>query len=329
VRTALGGESPAMVDASELALALMGDAIATNLFMLGYAWQQGLVPLSLESLMRAVELNGAAIEMNKTAFAWGRMAAHDPASVRAAAGQVAAPTANALASATAAAFLGDGKLAHSLDESLALRANFLGEYQDAAYARQYSDFVAKVRGVEAERTPGFTGLSEAVARYLFKLMAYKDEYEVARLYTSGDFEQRVRESFEGDFRLNFNLAPPLLAKKDAQGHLLKREYGPWVFTAFKLLKRLKFLRGGAFDLFGRTQERRMERQLIVDYRAIIEELLGKLSLGNHALAVEIARVPEHIRGYGHVKEAQLSAAKAKEAALLAQFRNPLHIELAA
>ncbi len=321
-----------MVDATELALALMGDAIATNLFMLGYAWQQGLVPLSLDALMRAVELNGAAIEMNKQAFAWGRLAAHDPAAVRVAAGLDdvgATSVATASASATSAAFLGEGKLTHSLDESLALRSKFLGDYQDAAYAKQYTDFVAKVRAAEAERTPGLTGLSEAMARYLFKLMAYKDEYEVARLYTTGDFEQRVREVFDGDYTLHFNLAPPLLAKKDADGHLVKDEYGPWMFTAFRLLKRLKFLRGGAFDVFGKTDERRMERQLIADYRTTIEELLASLSLSNHALAVEIARVPELIRGYGHVKEAQLAAAKAKEAQLLAQFRNPLHIELAA
>jgi indolepyruvate ferredoxin oxidoreductase len=160
-------------------------------------------------------------------------------------------------------------------------------------------------------------------------MAYKDEYEVARLYTSGDFEQRVRETFDGDFKLHFNLAPPRFAKKDAEGRLVKGEYGPWVFTAFKLLKKLKFLRGGAFDIFGKTEERRMERQLIVDYKATVEELLGKLTLGNHALAVEIARIPEAIRGYGHVKENFLAGAKAKEAQLLAQFRNPLHVELAA
>jgi indolepyruvate ferredoxin oxidoreductase len=329
VRNALGGREPGVVDASELALALMGDAIATNLFMLGYAWQQGLVPLALDSLMRAVELNGAAIEMNKTAFAWGRMAAHDPAAVREAAGLANAPDSSALASATAAAFLGEGRLTHSLEESLALRTRFLTEYQDAAYARQYSDFVARVSAVEGERTPGFTGLAEAVGRYLFKLMAYKDEYEVARLYTSGDFEQRVRETFDGDFKLHFNLAPPRFAKKDAQGRLLKREYGPWVFTAFKVLKRLKFLRGSRFDIFGHTGERRMERQLIVAYKATIEELLGKLSLGNHALAVEIARIPESIRGYGHVKEHFLAGAIAKQAQLLAQFRDPLHVELAA
>jgi indolepyruvate ferredoxin oxidoreductase len=231
--------------------------------------------------------------------------------------------------ATSAAFIGEGKLATSLDESIALRSKFLSEYQDAAYATQYVGFVNAVRATEQQRTPGLNGLSEAVARYAFKLMAYKDEYEVARLYTTGDFEKRIRETFEGDFKLNLNLAPPMFSKRDSEGHLVKREYGPWIFTAFKLLKRLKFLRGSAFDVFGKTAERRMERQLIVDYRKTIDELLTGLTLGNHALAVEIARIPEHIRGYGHVKEAHLLAAKAREAELLAQWRNPLHLELVA
>ena len=339
VRTALGGVEPAVVDASALALALMGDAIATNLFMLGFAWQQGLVPLSFESLMRAVELNGAAVEMNKQAFAWGRLAAHDPSAVRAASGSapvraavgaaVGAPVGAASAathSATALAFLGGGKSSASLEDTIAIRAHFLTQYQHAAHARRYTDLVARVRSVEAERTPGFTGLSEAVARYAFKLMAYKDEYEVARLYTTGDFEKRIRDTFEGNVKLRLNLAPPLLAKKDADGHLLKREYGAWVFTAFRVLKRFRFLRGSAFDPFGYTAERRMERQLVVDYVRIIEELLQSLSLGNHALAVEIARVPEHIRGYGHVKDAQLSIAMAKQAQLLAQWRNPMRLQ---
>ncbi len=330
VRTALGGAEPGVVDASALALALMGDAIATNLFMLGFAWQQGLVPLSYESLMRAVELNGAAIEMNKQAFAWGRLAAHDPATVRAASGLApAGAPSGATDSATALAFLGGGKSSASLDDTIAVRARFLTEYQDAAYARRYTDLVARVRGIEAERTPGLTGLSEAVARYAFKLMAYKDEYEVARLYTTGDFQKRIRETFEGDVKLRLNLAPPLLARKDADGHLIKREYGAWVFTAFRLLKRFRFLRGGAFDVFGYTAERRMERQLVVDYLRTVEELLQSLSLGNHALAVEIARVPEHIRGYGHVKEAQLAQAMDKQAQLLAQWRNPLRLQQAA
>ena len=325
VKTALAGKEPSLIDASELALALMGDAIATNLFMLGFAWQQGLVPVSLEALMRAVELNGAAVEMNRKAFAWGRMAAHDIETVKRAAGNAAAPlAANFLpadALATSAAFVGEGKLAQSLDESMALRAKFLTEYQNKGYAGQYRDFVEKVRGIERQRTPGLTGLSEAVARYAFKLMAYKDEYEVARLYTTGDFEKRIRESFDGDFKLHFNLAPPMFSKTDHDGHLVKKEYGPWVFTAFKLLKRLKFLRGTALDVFGKTEERRMERQLIADYRATIEELLNGLTLGNHSLAVEIARIPEQIRGYGHVKHAHLAKARAHWGELMARWRN--------
>jgi len=333
VKTALGGKDPSVVDASELSLALMGDAIATNLFMLGYAWQQGLVPVSFDALMRAIELNGASVEMNRKAFAWGRMAAHDLAAVQKAAGSTAPPTATdfagSAATATAAAFVGEGKLSHGVDETVAIRSKFLTEYQDAAYAKQYTDFVSRVRAVEQQRTPGFTGLSEAVARYSFKLMAYKDEYEVARLYSTGDFEKRVRETFDGDFKLHLNLAPPMFSKRDSDGHLVKREYGPWIFTAFKLVKRLKFLRGTAFDVFGKTAERRMERQLIVDYRKTIDELLAGLTLANHALAVEIARVPEHIRGYGHVKEAQLATAMAKQSQLLAQWRNPLHLEQAA
>jgi indolepyruvate ferredoxin oxidoreductase len=179
-----------------------------------------------------------------------------------------------------------------------------------------------VRRAETERTPGLTGVSEAVARYYFKLMAYKDEYEVARLYTTGDFEKRIRDTFEGDFKIHANLAPPMFSKKDADGHLVKREFGPWIFTAFKLMKRLKVLRGGVFDLFGKTAERRMERQLIIDYRNTIDELLMGLAMSNHSLAVEIARLPEHIRGYGHVKEAHVTIARAKWDSLMHTWRDP-------
>ena len=232
-------------------------------------------------------------------------------------------------SATSIAFIGEGKLSHNVDETIAIREKFLTEYQDSSYASKYTAFVKKVRAVEAQRTPGFTGLSEAVARYAFKLMAYKDEYEVARLYSTGDFEKRIRDTFDGDFKLHLNLAPPMFSKRDSQGHLVKREFGPWVFTAFKVLKRLKFLRGTAFDVFGKTDERRMERRLIADYFATIETLLSDLSLGNHVLAVEIARIPEHIRGYGHVKETHLAAALEKQAALLARWRNPMAADQAA
>ncbi|MFZ9348781.1 MAG: indolepyruvate ferredoxin oxidoreductase family protein, partial [Arenimonas sp.] len=254
VTTALDGREPLQVAGTDLALALMGDAIATNLLMLGYAWQKGLVPLSFESIMRAVELNGAAVEMNKKAFAWGRMAAHDMAGVQAAAGMGASvKAANFLidgVSATELAFVGEGKRSQSLDETIAVRSKFLTEYQNAAYAKQYSDFVAKVQAEEAKHTPGYTGLSEAVAKYLFKLMAYKDEYEVARLYSSPAFLKQIEDTFEGDIKLHLNLAPPLFAKKDADGHLIKQEYGAWALPAIKTLRHLKFLRGTAFDVFG-------------------------------------------------------------------------------
>ncbi|WP_457097042.1 indolepyruvate ferredoxin oxidoreductase family protein [Lysobacter sp. P5_B9] len=357
-----------IVDATQLATALLGDAIATNLFILGYAWQQGLVPIALDSLMRAVELNGAAIEMNKTAFGWGRLAAIDPKAVAEAAGLIRnAPTAaeatpHELPMLKAGAWEGnewgatsapratrtedelrhvpehgtdgdniaflpldDARLSRSLDELITRRVGFLTDYQDAAYAKRYSDFVTKVREAETSKVAGSTDLTEAVARYAFKLMAYKDEYEVARLYTSGDFQKKLEQQFDGDYKLKFHLAPPLLAKKDAQGHLIKQEFGPWVFTAFKWLAKLRFLRGGAFDIFGRTEERKMERQLIVDYFATIDGLLGTLDRGNVDLAAEIASIPEHIRGYGHVKEEHLHKAKEREAELLKEWRNPLRI----
>ncbi|HOV58579.1 MAG TPA: indolepyruvate ferredoxin oxidoreductase family protein, partial [Rhodanobacteraceae bacterium] len=281
--------------------------------------QKGWVPLSHEALLRAIDLNGAAVEMNRAAFNWGRLAAHDLKQVLVAAGLVQeAPLALDPTSLT----LQDDVLSPSLDARIARRAAFLTDYQNAAYAQQYQDLVAKVRAAEAQKAPGFTALTEAVARYAFKLMAYKDEYEVARLYTSGEFERRVKEQFDGDYRLHFHLAPPLLARKDAEGRLKKAEYGAWVFGAFKLLAKLRGLRGTALDVFGYTAERRMERQLIADYRASVDELLATLDHDNHALAVEIASVPEHIRGYGHVKHAHLETARAKWDELLALWRRP-------
>ncbi|ALN83444.1 thiamine pyrophosphate enzyme, C-terminal TPP binding domain protein [Lysobacter capsici] len=371
IKQALGGQDPLIVDATQLATALLGDAIATNLFILGYAWQRALVPITFDALMRAVELNGAAIEMNKTAFAWGRLAAIDPQSVAEAAGvtrkvptaaeatprdlphlapgewegnewgATSAPRATrnedelrhvpSQADSDNVAFLplDDLRLSRSLDELIARRVAFLTEYQDAAYAKRYSDFVAKVRSAEQAKAPGSTDLAEAVARYSFKLMAYKDEYEVARLYTSGDFQRKLEQQFEGDYKLKFHLAPPLLAKKDAQGRLIKQEFGPWVFTAFKWMAKLRKLRGGTFDIFGYTEERKMERQLIADYEQTISDLLPTLDGGNVDLAAEIAGIPEHIRGYGHVKEEHLHKAKAREAELLNEYRNPLRIVQAA
>ncbi|OAX54221.1 indolepyruvate ferredoxin oxidoreductase family protein [Xanthomonas graminis] len=373
VRLALGGREPLLLDATQLATALLGDAIASNLFMLGYAWQQGLVPLSYTALMRAIELNGAAVAMNQQAFAWGRLAALDLAAVQQAAGMPGSVATGAESAAqrlqqlppgewegheggasaaprnphnarqardlpaagdatdTGHAPLDDTRLSRSLHELVARRRAFLVDYQDAAYAARYAALVERVREAEQRVAAGSTALTEAVARYAFKLMAYKDEYEVARLYTSGDFKRQLQQQFDGAYSLRFHLAPPLLARKDAQGRALKREFGPWMFTAFKWLAKLRVLRGGAFDLFGYSAERRGERQLIADYERTVGELLDRLGADNLALAVEIASVPEHIRGYGHVKEAHLHDAKQREARLLATWRNPkaLHIVQAA
>jgi indolepyruvate ferredoxin oxidoreductase len=320
VRMALGDGTPDLVAATELATALLGDSIATNLFMLGYAWQKGFVPVSHAALMRAIELNAAAVEMNKQAFGWGRLAAHDAARVAAAAGVGGPSTAPRVVEGGAA--FDDRHLSLSLDEQIARRVRFLTDYQDAAYANRYAALVDRVRDAERVKTPGQSGLAGAVARYAFKLMAYKDEYEVARLYTNPLFWAEVKDTFDGDYKVKFNLALPLFAKRDANGHLVKREYGPWMRRAFGLLAKLKGLRGSKLDVFGYTAERRAERALIEQYFGDVEQLLATLDADKHALAVEIASVPEQIRGYGHVKDAHLAKAKARREALLAAWHAP-------
>jgi indolepyruvate ferredoxin oxidoreductase len=308
LKLAAGDGGTDFIDGTGIATALIGDSIATNLFMLGYAFQRGLIPLGLAAIERAIELNGVAVEANKRTFAWGRLAAHDCAAVEAAARPVMHDEAPA---------------PQTLPELIERRTAFLTQYQDATYAQRYRDFVALIESAEKSRGRGLTGLTEAAARNLFKLMAYKDEYEVARLYTDGAFRQKLEQQFEGDFTLEFHLAPPLFAPRDpTTGELQKRGYGPWVFRAFRLLARLRRLRGTAFDVFGRTAERRMERRLIADYEAVLREIAAALSPANHALALEIARIPEGIRGFGHVKDRKLRAAKTREASLLATFRSP-------
>ncbi len=253
LKHAAGDGGAEFLDGTGIATALMGDSIATNLFMLGYAFQKGLVPLSLEAIERAIELNGVAIAVNKRTFAWGRLAAHDRAKVEA----LVRPALDQEAPA-----------APGLAELIERRARFLEGYQNAAYARRYREAVAAVEAAEKSSARGHTGLAEAVAKNLFKLMAYKDEYEVARLYTDGTFLRRLHRQFEGDFTLEFHLAPPLFAKRDpVTGELQKRGYGPWMLSAFRVLAGLKRLRGTRLDIFGRTAERRMERQLIADYAA--------------------------------------------------------------
>ena len=294
------------IDATRIATGLMGDSIASNLFTLGYAWQQGLVPVSEDAINRAIELNGVAIKMNQQAFLWGRRAAHDLAAVEA-----------VLSAGTRQV----EEKPKTLDDEINRRAGFLAAYQNAAYAQTYRDFVDEVRVQESKAIRGSEKLTAAVARYLFKLMAYKDEYEVARLYSDGSFARSVAATFKGDYEIRHHLAPPLLARRDPEtGHLQKQEYGPWMMRAFSVLAKLKGLRGTAFDPFGRTAERRMERRLISDYRGTIAAILPGLKAANLDLAVEIASVPEGIRGYGHVKERHVADAKASEAMLVDAFK---------
>jgi indolepyruvate ferredoxin oxidoreductase len=302
---AVGDEQASFVEATRLATGLLGDAIATNMFMLGYAYQKGLIPVSAVAIDRAIELNEVAVEQNRSAFLWGRRAAIDPRRVD----EVAAPPKMVPVS---------RKLSESLDELIARRVDFLTAYQDEAYAKRYLALVDRVRSAETPLGPALP-LTEAVARYFFKLMAYKDEYEVARLYSSGQFAERVAEVFDGNLRLRFHLAPPLFARRNARGELIKSEYGPWVMTAFRWLARLRRLRGTALDPFGRTEERRAERQLVGEYESTMAGISARLSADNRPLAIEIASVPEQIRGFGHVKTRHMALAREARARLLGRF----------
>ncbi|MDM0115331.1 indolepyruvate ferredoxin oxidoreductase family protein [Variovorax sp. J22R133] len=310
IAQAVGVDALGTFDADAFAAALMGDTIYVNPMILGYAWQKGWVPLEHESLMRAIELNAVAIENNKTAFEWGRRAAANLAAVQklVTPGQVI-----------------EFKKRETVESLVTRRVEFLTGYQNAAYADQYRAFVGTVQKAEAEAT-GKSSLTEAVARYLFKLMAYKDEYEVARLHTDTAFLSRVEGMFEGemgkDFKLNYHLAPPIIAKRNAKGELQKQKFGPAMLTGFRFLAKLKGLRGTALDIFGRTEERKMERALIGEYRASIEEVLRGLNAANHTTALEIASLPEQIRGYGHVKERNVAAARIRWNDLMAKWRNP-------
>ena len=309
IAEAAGRSAVDTLDATKISTALLGDSIATNSFMMGYAWQQGLVPVGREAIKRAIELNGVAVEFNKQAFLWGRRAAHDLPAVIKAAG-LDAPAAS-------------GAIAMTLEEIVAKRVAFLTGYQDTAYAARYTELVRKVEVAERARMPGRDDLARAVARSYFKLLAYKDEYEVARLYTDGSFERQLADTFESYDALTFHLAPPMIAERDpATGHAKKRTFGPWMRTAFTALARLKGLRGTRFDPFGRTDERRMERRLIADFEATVEEMLARLSPSTHTTAVDLALVPQKIRGYGHVKEKSVVEAKAREAELMARLRDP-------
>lgn len=297
------------VDASGLGLALMGDSIASNLFMLGYAVQLGLLPVSPQAIERAVEINGVSIQFNLEAFALGRLQAIDPSRIDAALAQ----------HRPALEFQPLTALADIVEH----RTRLLSNYQSAAWAARYRRLVDAVAAVEAKVVPGSDALAVAVARSFAKLMSYKDEYEVARLHSDPAFKAQLSEAFEEGAHYRYNLAPPLFSKRDPlTGHLTKREFGPWIGKAFAVLARFKGLRGTPLDLFGYTDERKMERRLIRHYEQQLLALLNQLSPANHAVAVQIAALPAQIRGFGHVKEANVEKVKVLEAQLLAEFHKP-------
>jgi indolepyruvate ferredoxin oxidoreductase len=297
------------LNATRLATALLGDSIATNLFMFGFAYQKGLIPVSAGAILKAIELNGMAVAMNKAAFEWGRRAAHNLAAVEALVDRGASDAAE--------------PAPQTLDELIAHRKADLTAYQNAAYAERYEMLARRVAKAETDRAPGMTGLAETVARNLYKLMAYKDEYEVARLYSDPAFKRRLDAQFEGIERLELLLAPPLLSRPDpVTGKPRKRAFGPWIFPALRTLAGFKGLRGTAFDPFGYSEERRTERALIGEYEAVLEQLAAGLDHDNHALAVALADVPASIRGFGHVKAGNVQQARAKWASLLETWKAP-------
>jgi indolepyruvate ferredoxin oxidoreductase len=303
IAAAVGEANLERVDAHVLAERLLGDAIASNILMLGYAWQRGWLPLGRAALEEAITLNGVAVELNRLAFAWGRMAGHDLAQVRRIAGLDVVPVAEL--------------------DPVERRAAFLTGYQDKAYADRYRAFVATVKEAERRLMPGSSRLSDAVARNYFKLLAYKDEYEVARLHVDPAFRAQLAETFEPGYAIAFNMAPPLISRRDPEtGHRRKRSFGPWLEPVLRLLARGKVLRGTAFDLFGWQAERKRERMLIAEYETMIRDLLPRLGRLNYDTAVALAALPDMIRGFGHVKEQAIEAAMARRAELLARFRDP-------
>jgi indolepyruvate ferredoxin oxidoreductase len=302
----VGEADVAHVDATGIALGLCGDAIATNFFMVGVALQKGWLPLSVEAVERAIELNGVQVEFNLNAVRLGRLWAHDPKAIEAAMRVDGAADA--------------ASVPQTLDELIADRARRLVDYQNQSYADRYVATVRKIREAEARVAPGKTALTEGVARVLYRLMAYKDEYEVARLHTDGAFHASIAAQFEGTPRLTFHLAPPLLAKRDPQTkHLIKRQYGQWLLPVLRVVARLKFLRGSALDIFGHTEERRHERAAIARYEALAARIAAELRADNLSDAIALANAAGRIRGFGHVKaKAQAEAAKEEER-LLAAF----------
>jgi len=309
IRAAAGDGHAHFFDATRTAIALFGNSLGANMFMLGFAFQHGGLPLGAEAIETAIALNGEAVQMNVAAFRWGRRAAHEPAFVS---GLVERQKVG-----------GAPQVSTSLDEMVRRRVDFLTAYQDARYARRYSDWIERLRQAESRAAPGSTAVSEAAARGLFKLMAIKDEYEVARLYTDGSFLRQLGDAFESYDRLEFHLAPPILNRTDETGRPRKSRFGPWMMKGFAVLAALKGLRGSLFDVFGYTRERRGERAQLARYEADLDLIETLLAPGRLEAAAALAEVPGLIRGYGHVRQASAAKAEAERQRLLERLQSPL------
>ena len=305
IEAAAGADMTAVTDAETIATAIMGDAIATNMFTVGYAWQRGAVPLSREAIHRAIEMNGVAVAMNRDAFEWGRVAAHDATLLPEATRPEASPLAHR-------------RLSETVDEVIDRRAEWLVDYGSPRLARRFRERIARIRAAEGAAVLG--GVTDMAARSLYKLMAVKDEYEVARLYSDGEFEKQLEAQFESYGNLEFHLAPPVTAKRNDKGELQKRAYGPWMRAAFHALARMRRLRGTPVDPFGYTAERRTERRLLREFEAVLDEIADGLAPGNRDAAVALASYPQAIRGFGHVKERNVPVGEAQRDAALEAFR---------
>jgi indolepyruvate ferredoxin oxidoreductase len=298
LRAAVGADSAVFLDASALARRLLGDAIFANTLLLGYTWQRGLVPVSRAALEYAIELNGTAVAMNLKAFLWGRRAARDLVAIERYAGLMECA---------------ESPTERTLEQLIAARVNELTAYQDAAYAERYRQLVERVRIAAPD-------LAETVAHNYFKLLAIKDEYEVARLHADPAFLAAIDAAFEGDYRINFHIAPPLLASIDPRtGRPHKRAVGPWLLGGFRWLAKARKLRDTRWDIFRHSEERRSEKQLIADYEADVELVVARQSPENLASAQTLLEWPAQVRGYGVVKMKNMQTALAKRALLRAKL----------
>tara|TARA_R110000868_G_scaffold218576_2_gene469185 strand:- start:108527 stop:111982 length:3456 start_codon:yes stop_codon:yes gene_type:complete len=302
IQKALNADLTDYVNATELSTKLMGDSIATNMFMLGYALQKGLIPVSIEAVENALRINNVAVNMNIQSLSWGRLMAHNPQKVLDVLKEQEKP-------------VGTIKISQSLKDIIQTRYVFLQSYQNKRYADKYKELIDNVSSLNNDE------IKEAVAKNSFKLMAYKDEYEVARLYTDKAFMEKLKHAFTGDFKLEFNLAPPVFIKNKNGKPPKKVAFGAWMMFVFKGLAKLKILRGTKFDIFGYTSERKLERQLIDEYFAMVSYIAQNLNEQNTKLAIDILNVPTHIKGYGHIKQKNFLAAKAKERMLLDAFNH--------